>query len=183
MSYLIESPKRKYQNSRFGNLLDSIAATPFEFEVDQPLDDCAACLKSKERLSFLDRLFVRTTKVEIMPDGATTYRFRIRAKRGRNMPVIATGTMTGISDESTAIMGAVRTDRIMVMFTVCGLFSLGWIILAVQMTLFLLILPFLFSLVVLANLYFYAFERSHFVDFLKDTLRYRPLAYSAQQGK
>src|SRR5262245_25951819 len=167
MSYVMQTPRGKSQNSRLSNLLDMMRATPFEFEVDQPLSDCATCLKNQERVKFVHKIFMRTIRIELAPVDQTTYAFNVYTQRARSLPLVACGEMKVASPQSTMVTGTVRTGRLLVMFAVFGLFSLGWLFLATQITPFLLLLPFLFSLIVLANLFFGTLERACFVDYLR----------------
>jgi hypothetical protein len=186
MSYIIETPKRTTQSSRLSNLMDLMRATPFEFEVDQPLNNCATCLKNEERVTLVHKLLMRTVKIEITPEDESTYRFYVYTQRARSLPLVATGLMKCASEQSTQVTGMVRTGRLLTMFAVFALFGLAWLFLAVQITPLLLLLPFLFSLVVLANLFFGTLERACFVDFLKSAVDHsaqEQRRYSLRQSK
>jgi hypothetical protein len=179
MSAVVEKPKNKSQNS---SLLGRINVTPFEFEADQPLDDCAARLKRNEQTGHRYRL-VGLTEIEITPDGEQMYQFYIRRKLGRSMSVIANGLMRRTSERSTMITGSARTGDLGLMFAGFGGIGILWLVVATQITPLLLILPFLFSLVVLMNLFFCTYERCRFVDFLKDSVRGQALAYPERKKR
>src|SRR5262245_53078541 len=106
VSYTIGKSKHTAVRSRLATVLNWIGpATSFEFEVDQPLDSCAALLKAQEEPGLFARLFGRWPRVDITWEASGAYRFSMRGRRGNSSSINAWGSLKAVSSYSTQVRG------------------------------------------------------------------------------
>jgi hypothetical protein len=169
MSSLIDKPKRALIRSRdvLGGFLDFVGpSTRFEFQVNQSLDTCAGLLKSRDQHDFVQWLLSTTTRVEITWEDSATYRFSIRKIRGRETPIIATGSLIAIADDLTLVSGkAIDNNWFLI---VCFLGAIAFFVVTQMpgVPLFLALL----ALCAFINFLVSADQRRSYIDFVADAL-------------
>ncbi len=173
--------KRKRGLDEDGGWLDNLlvhlgSSTPFEFTIHQSLEECAARLKSKEQTELSHRMFAGHTEIDIWPDSATTYQFRVRRRQGGLN--VASGYFRRISTQNTLVAGEVKTGhylyiRAFIAFTLLAAVAFmffGFIHLLACAPIVLTIL----GCMLLADLHICRLRRRSMIDFIEHALRYVP---------
>ncbi len=107
-----------------------------------------------------------TTAVDILWENADTYRFTIRKTRGRDTPILATGSLKATTAHSTLVSGSVKDDNWLAVLTFLGIITFFVITQMPGAPLFLM----LFVVIVFVNFFASATERQRFIDYITEMM-------------
>jgi hypothetical protein len=179
MSNYVEKRKRGLDEDR--GWIDSLlvrlgSSTPFEFSIHQSLEECAARLKSKEQAELSHQVLTGNTEIDIWPDSAMTYQFRIRRRQGGLN--VASGYFRRISTQNTLVAGEVKTSNYVYLRAFIAIALLAAIAFVFFGLIHLLacapVVLTILGCMLLADLHICRLRRRSIIDFIEHALRYVP---------